>query len=370
VNAGSLSVGGLTHGTAASVGNVNLSNGGTLTITNGLGATYAGVIGGAGSVTKAGAGVQTLTGVNTYTGSTTVAAGTLALSGAGSIAASPVVTVANGAALDVGGVAGGFALAPGQALRGGGTVTGGLRAAAGSAVAPGTPAGTDDLVPAGNLTLEAGSALVIRVNGTTAVTTYDQVVVPAGAVTVTGATLTLTGTFEPSAADVLTILRNPAGNPITGTFANPAVPGDPFGRLDFGQYAANISYVGGDGMITGGNDIVVYNLVPVPEPAGVLALCGLAAGGLVWRRARPPGATRMSPPADRTARPSGPPRRRARPRGRAAARSPGTPRRTASGTAPAGRPAPPTNPRRRAGRNRPPAARRYGRATRVRREIG
>ena len=67
VNAGSLAVGGLAHGTAASIGNMNLSNSGSLSITHGLGATYAGVIGGAGSLTKSGAGTQTLTGANTYT---------------------------------------------------------------------------------------------------------------------------------------------------------------------------------------------------------------------------------------------------------------------------------------------------------------
>ena len=52
-----------------------------------------------------------------------------------------------------------------------------------------------------------------------------------------------------------------------------------------------VSYTGditGSGIsISGGNDIVLYNFTPVPEPASVLAVCAAAAGlfGLA-RRAR------------------------------------------------------------------------------------
>jgi T5SS/PEP-CTERM-associated repeat protein/autotransporter-associated beta strand protein len=296
VNAGSLTVGGLTHGTAASIGNVNLSNGGTLTITNGLGATYAGVISGAGSVTKAGAGTQTLTAANTYTGATTVGGGTLVLSGAGSIAASPTVTVANGATLDVAGVTGGFSLASGQALRGGGTVTGGVTAAAGSTVAPGTPAGTDDLAVNGDLTLAPGSTLAARLTGNAAGTTYDQVTVAgAGAITLTGSTLTLSGPYTPLPTDVLTVILNGPNIPVTGAFANQPVPNDPLGRLDLGGYHGNVSYFGSGGAISGGNDVVVYNLVPVPEPGAVLAVAAVAGLAAGFRR-RP---TRRTRPSDR-----------------------------------------------------------------------
>lgn len=287
VNAGTLAVGGLTHGTAASIGNINLSNGAALTIADGLGATYAGVIGGAGSVTKTGAGTQTLTGANTYTGNTTVSAGTLILSGAGSIASSPTITVGNGAILDVGGVTGGFTLSTGQTLRGGGTVTGAVTAAAGAAIAPGTASGTDDLLVNGNLTLSSGSTLAVRLFGNVAGTTHDQVAVTgSGTITLTGSTLTLTGGYTPLAGDVLTIIRNGPNNAIIGTFASAAVPGDPLGRLDFGSYHANISYLGSGGTISGGHDVVVYNFVPVPEPGAILAVAtaaGLAAG---WLRRR------------------------------------------------------------------------------------
>jgi len=291
VNGASLSVGGLAHGTATSIGNVTLSNGGVLTIADGLGSTYAGVISGAGSLTKAGAGTQTLTGANTYTGVTSINAGTLALSGSGSISASSTITVANGATFDVGGVAGGFTLAAGQNLRGGGAVTGAVTAASGSTIAPGTPAGTKSLVVNGNLTLGSGSTLAVRLNGNTAGSTYDQVALTGtGTISLTGSTLTLSGSYSPLAGDVLTIILNGPNSPIAGAFANPAVPGDPLGRLAFGSYQANISYFGSAGTISGGHDVVVYNFVPVPEPGAILAVAavaGLAAamtGAGRWRR--------------------------------------------------------------------------------------
>jgi hypothetical protein len=137
------------------------------------------------------------------------------------------------------------------------------------------------------------------VAGNVAGTTYDQVAVTGtGAITLTGSTLTLTGTYTPLPADVLTIIRNGPNTPVTGQFANPAVPGDPLGRRDFGGYYGNISYVGSGGTISGGNDVVVYNLVPVPEPGAVLAAAtaaGLAAAGLrrrLTRRALTPAAAR------------------------------------------------------------------------------
>jgi T5SS/PEP-CTERM-associated repeat protein/autotransporter-associated beta strand protein len=287
VNAGSLTAGGLANGTAASFGNVNLSNGGTLTVSNGMGATYSGVISGAGSFTKAGAGVQTLTSVNTYTGNTNVNAGTLVLNFAGAIPNSPVITVAPGATLDVGGGLAVFTLSDGQALRGGGTVTGGVRAGSGSTVAPGTPAGSGVLTSDGHLTLEPGSTFATRISIGVAGFVHDQLVVPSGIVTVTGSTLTLSGTIPLPPDYVMTAVLNTANNPVVGTFANPPVPGDPLGRLDFGQYAANISYVGSGGTISGGNDIVLYNIVPVPEPTAILA-AAVAGLGLAARR-RPAG---------------------------------------------------------------------------------
>jgi autotransporter-associated beta strand protein len=93
--------------------------------------------GGAGGLAKSGAGRLTLTNVSTYVGATRVQVGTLALTGAGSVAASALLTVSNGAVLDVAGVTGGFKLASGQTLGGGGTVAGVVQVNPGATVAPG-----------------------------------------------------------------------------------------------------------------------------------------------------------------------------------------------------------------------------------------
>ena len=127
-----------------------------------------------------------------------------------------------------------------------------------------------------------------RLNGNVAGSSYDQVsVTGSSAITLTGSTLTLSGSYAPLPADVLTIILNGPNTQVTGTFANPVVPGDPLGRLDFGFYHANISYFGNaSGTISGGNDVVVYNFVPVPEPGSILliAAAATAAAGRVRRR--------------------------------------------------------------------------------------
>jgi T5SS/PEP-CTERM-associated repeat protein/autotransporter-associated beta strand protein len=286
VNAGTLRVGGLTHGTAASIGFVNLSNGGSLVILNGLDASYAGVIGGAGSFTKQGAGTQTLTGINTYSGDTTISGGTLVLSGSGSIAASPNVTVGFGANLNVAGVSGGFSLANGQTLRGSGTVTGATTAVSGSSVAPGTPTSTGTLTFNGNLTLVSGSTLAIKIRPATMDFAHDQAVMQTGVLNVTGSVLDMDGVLVPGQGTVVTIVLNTANSPVVGQFANSSVAGDPLGRLYLGDYIGNISYFGSNGTISGGNDVVVYNLAPVPEPGSIFAIAAAAGLGAVGVRRR------------------------------------------------------------------------------------
>ena len=97
----------------------------------------------------------------------------------------------------------------------------------------------------------------------------------------------MTGTYTPLSTDVLTIIRNGPNSAVNGTFANAPVSGDPLGRVDLGGYYANISYLGSGGTISGGNDVVIYNIVPVPEPTFILAtstVAGLAPLGLRRRR--------------------------------------------------------------------------------------
>jgi filamentous hemagglutinin family protein len=101
-----ISGGDLTIGSLATTGSRNISLGSnTLTIgTNNTSTTFAGVISGAGGVTKVGTGTLTLSGTNTFTGSTTVSAGTLALGNAAALGTTAAgTTVASGATLDVGG---------------------------------------------------------------------------------------------------------------------------------------------------------------------------------------------------------------------------------------------------------------------------
>lgn len=78
--------------------------------------TYAGVISGAGSLTKTGAGTLTLSGANTYAGTTTVAGGRLDVTG--SLAASGSVTVQAGASLGGTGTVGAVTVLAGGTLAG------------------------------------------------------------------------------------------------------------------------------------------------------------------------------------------------------------------------------------------------------------
>ncbi|OJU39626.1 MAG: hypothetical protein BGN99_20020, partial [Alphaproteobacteria bacterium 65-37] len=74
----------------------------SLTVGTANNTTFAGVISGAGGITKQGGGRLTLSGQSGYGGATTIAAGTLAIVGTGNIAFSSV-TVANGATFDISG---------------------------------------------------------------------------------------------------------------------------------------------------------------------------------------------------------------------------------------------------------------------------
>ncbi|MBO3275835.1 autotransporter outer membrane beta-barrel domain-containing protein [Pseudomonas schmalbachii] len=121
----------------------DIANDGALVFDRSDAVTYAGAIGGSGSLTKNGAGALTLTGASTYSGTTTVASGALIVDG--SIAGS-AVTVNSGARLAGGGTLGAASLD------------------SGSVIAPGNSIGT--LTVAGDLSFAPGSLYEAEIDPT------------------------------------------------------------------------------------------------------------------------------------------------------------------------------------------------------------
>jgi hypothetical protein len=176
----------------------------------------------------------------------------------------------------------------GGTVRGAGTVAASVTfAGTGNHLRPGDSgtAATGRLSVTGNVTLTAGTTATFRLNGATAVTGHDQLAVT-GTVDLGGATLATALGYAPSTTDLLFLVTNDGTDAVTGTFT-----GAPNNSLvTVGGYTARISYFGDSATaaLIGGNDVVLYNFTPVPEPAAVGVLAGLAAGLAAGRRSRRP----------------------------------------------------------------------------------
>lgn len=204
-NADNISSAGITLGSSGanfniSGSNVTLSNNinltGSATISNDNAVTLSGVISGNTTLAKSGIGTLTLSGSNTNTGTTTVSAGTLVVDGSTSSATN---------------------VSSGATLAGSGTLGGNVTVQNGGTLSPGD-AGVSTLTVNGNLNLNSGSTLALNINGATAGTGYDQVVVN-GTVDISAATLAVNHGYASASGDSYMVIVNDAADAVTGTFS-------------------------------------------------------------------------------------------------------------------------------------------------------
>jgi autotransporter-associated beta strand protein len=236
--------------------------------------TYNGTIEQNVALTKSGVGTLRLNGANTYRGATTVAAGTLVVGAA--LSGTPSIDVKTGAAMDVGGVVGGFILGPAQVLKGGGAVLGPVSMS--GTVAPGSDA-------VGTLTISAltsfntGSALNVELNSQAS---FDRL--STNGISLDGAVnLKISLGFTPAENTQFLIVDNTSLDLVGGTTGLFTWSG-PEGLLSEGEkfYVGtqlfSITYQGG----VGANDVI---LVAIPEPSSAAVIVG-AMGLLALRRRR------------------------------------------------------------------------------------
>ena len=186
------------NGLTLTGGTITLAGGTTqaFNVGSGYSAMISSLIAGTGALTKTGAGELTLSNNNTNAGTTTVSAGTLVVDGSTSSA----TTVASGAT-----------------LAGSGTLGSDVTVQSGGTLSPGG-AGVGTLTVNGNLTLNPGSTLALDINGATAGTGYDQIVVN-GNVDVSGATLTANHGYAAGNGEIYEVILNDAADAIVGTFS-------------------------------------------------------------------------------------------------------------------------------------------------------
>jgi fibronectin-binding autotransporter adhesin len=231
------------HGPKLEVGSIEgdgvfvLGNNGLLVGTSGLSTSFSGVIRqdsvtAGGSLGKTGTGAWTLAGANTYTGGTTVYQGTL------------IVTNTSGSATGTGAVSvsagtlGGSGIITGAVTVGTGSGTGAFLAPAHGGSTPLT------LTIRSSLTFNSDSIYTYTFKAKGNKSKIDKVI--ANGVTInSGASFNLSGTAQGHLTQglVLTVIKNTAATPISGTFSN--LPDGAIVTVNGNNLQA--SYTGGDG---------------------------------------------------------------------------------------------------------------------------
>jgi gliding motility-associated-like protein len=210
--------------TLAASSQFNVSSNTTLTLSGVISET-----GGARNLSKSSnGGTLVLSAVNTYTGTTTVNGGKLWVNG--TLSGTSGLTVASSATL--GGTGSIFASSS----------TNTLTVLSRGTLAPGNN-NPGVITVNGNLQMNSGSTLAIEINGTTAGTGYDQVIV-AGTVNVAG-TLSATHNYSAGQGDSYTIIDNNLVDAVTGTFSGIAEGGTTTAGGNGTLLTA--SYIGGTG---------------------------------------------------------------------------------------------------------------------------
>jgi len=163
----------------------------------------------------------------------------------------------------------------------GGTLQGGSMAKVGyifaqtgtSVLAPGI--NSPEMMHTNFLLLSSGNTVQIDLQGTTAATGYDQIVVcKSGSVDLASATLALTSTITPASGTVFTIIDNQDNaTPIIGTFSGLAEGA----VITLNGSTYQISYVGGTG-----NDVTLQVITLPSRPTSVVATSGNTSLGVTW----------------------------------------------------------------------------------------
>ena len=132
--------------------------------------------------------------------------------------------------------------------------------------------GTDRVVLNGNLALDSDDALLVRLNGTVAGTSYGQWQA-SGTVTLGGAALSLIGSDVPVPGQIFDVVQNAGSSAIGGVF-NGLAEGAVIPNILGTTLAAQITYLGGTG-----HDIALSVVGATVTSGGSLVIANPAGGG-------------------------------------------------------------------------------------------